>query len=125
MPRKEFPKAVKVAAIKRATRDGQVYCERCNALAKKWEIDHDNPDGLTGTPTLDNAVVLCGPCHREKTSADVGKIAKAKRREANHLGVRKAPTLKGPPMPKAPPQRRASTPIEKITLPRRPMFTEP
>jgi hypothetical protein len=124
MARKEFPKAVKVAAIKRATRDGNVFCEECHALAKTWEIDHANPDGLTGEPTLANAVVLCRPCHAEKTKADVGKIARAKRREALDLGVRKPPTLKSAGFARAPEQRRASKPLEKPLPPRRSIYED-
>lgn len=124
MARREFPKSVKVAAIKRATVNGQVYCEECHALAKTWEIDHANPDGLTGEPTLANAVVLCKPCHLEKTKADVGKIARAKRREAVALGVRKPPTLKSAGFAKAPEQRKASKPLAKELPPRRAMYTD-
>jgi 5-methylcytosine-specific restriction enzyme A len=110
MPRREFPRSVRVAVIKRATRDGVLYCEECGALAKKPEIDHRNPDGLTGEPTLANAVLLCRACHVEKTKADVANIAKAKRREAAHIGA-KAPAAK--PMQStgfrpAAPQRKAS-----------------
>src|SRR5271166_1899784 len=95
-PRREFPRAVKVAAVKRATRDGNVICEQCGAMAKAWEIDHAIADGLLGEPTLSNAVVLCRPCHAEKTKADVGAIAQAKRREAAHIGARRpSQPLKG------------------------------
>ena len=90
MARKEFSKAVKVACIKRATVDGQVYCEACGSLTKgRFDIDHIRADGLLGEPTIENARLLCKPCHDEKTKADVAAIAKAKRREAIHLGVRK------------------------------------
>lgn len=95
MARKEFSKAVKVACIKRATVDGKVFCEECGALAKRFEIDHIRADGLLGEPTLENAKLLCEPCHDEKTKADVKAIAKAKRCEALHLGVRKKPSLIG------------------------------
>ena len=114
MSRREFSKAVKVQTIKRATgADGNQYCEECHALAKRFQIDHVNPDGLTGEPTLENARLLCEPCHREKTKQDVADIAKAKRREAAHLGVRPAPKLKGPGFHKVQPQRRASKPVNK------------
>ena len=122
MPRKEFSKAVRVAAVKRATKNGVVYCEMCGALAKTWEIDHANPDGLTGQPTLDNAVIACKPCHEAKTRKDVTAIAQAKRREARNLGIRKAPTLKGQGFPKAPEQRRASKPLTKLMPERRPIY---
>ena len=116
MPRREFSKSVKVAAIKRATRDGVTYCEMCGAIAKRFEVDHANPDGLTGEPTLENAVIACLPCHAEKTKQDVAHIAKAKRREAKALGVRKTP--------KAERQQKASRPLAKDMPPRRAMFQE-
>lgn len=88
MSRKEFTRAVKVAAIRRATREGEVYCETCGAMTKgRFHIDHVDADGLTGKPVLENARVLCLPCHAEKTKADVAKIARAKRREARHVGA--------------------------------------
>jgi 5-methylcytosine-specific restriction protein A len=110
MSRKEFPKAVKVAAIKRATRDGVIYCEECGGQAKAPEIDHVNADALTGQPTLENARVLCRACHKLKTADDVAKISKAKRREAAHLGVKKAPQKKieTAGFEKAEPQKKAS-----------------
>jgi 5-methylcytosine-specific restriction endonuclease McrA len=122
MPRKEFSKAVKVAATKRATRDGVTYCEGCGLPAKRWHYDHDNPDGLTGQPTLENCKLLCLPCHEAKTKQDVASIAKAKRREARNLGIRKAPTLKGQGFAKAPEQRRASKPMMKPMPERRPLY---
>lgn len=101
MARKNFSKAVKVACIKRATRDGVVYCEECNLPAKKWQIDHINPDGLTGEPTLENAKLLCLSCHDVKTNTkDKPAIAQAQRREAKHLGaVKPKATIKAPPKP--------------------------
>lgn len=91
MARQEFPRAVKVAAIKRATVNGQVYCEACGCMTKgKFEIDHVRPDGLLGEPTIENARILCVACHKEKTKSDVRSIAKAKRVEARNLGIRKS-----------------------------------
>lgn len=91
MARKEFSRSVKLQAIKRATIDGNLFCEICGGLIKgKFEIDHINPDGLTGQPTLENAQIACSPCHKEKTASDVGSIAKAKRVEARHIGLRKS-----------------------------------
>lgn len=87
MSRREFPRAVKVACVKRATRAGVVYCEECALPAKKWQIDHIDADGLTGKPTLENAKLLCIVCHKAKTKVDVAKIAKAKAREAFHIGA--------------------------------------
>lgn len=116
MTRREFTKAIKVAVVKRATKNGNVYCEGCGALAKKWEIDHVRADGLLGDNTLDNARLLCRPCHVAKTAADVAAIAKAKRVEARHIGVRKKPTLKSRGFEKSAKDRA----IDKDALPRLP-----
>ena len=124
--RSEFPRAVRVAVIKRTTRDSVVYCEECGCPAKTFEIDHINADGLTGKPTIENARLLCTPCHRSKTKADVAAIAKAKRREARHLGASKPKgNIRGPSFAKPEPQRKASKPVEKFnSLPRRAMFKD-
>lgn len=120
MARKEFSKAVKVACIKRATIDGKVFCEECGALAKRFEIDHIRADGLLGEPTIENAKLLCKPCHDEKTKDDVAAIAKAKRREAIHLGVRKKPSFFSRGFAKY-----AKAPKEQLKLPpRKPMFRD-
>ena len=85
--RKDFRASVKIAALKRA--DGK--CEGCGLplTLGKYACDHINPDGLTGEPTLENCRVLCIGCHKEKTKRDVADIAKAKRREAKHTGMKR------------------------------------
>lgn len=96
--RREFTKATKVLVIKRATKDGVVYCELCGLPAKKIEIDHVIPDALHAedkkSNDISNARLLCQSCHKAKTKVDVAEIARAKRREAKYLGVRDRPTLK-------------------------------
>lgn len=120
MPRREFSRSIKVAVIKRATVDGKTFCEECGALAKRWEIDHVRPDGLLGEATIENAKLLCTPCHDEKTKSDVKQIAQAKRREAIHLGVRKKSSLRSCGFPK-----QAKAPKQPVKLPpRRPMFRD-
>ena len=94
MPRREFSKAVKVAVVKRAQKDGVIYCEECHLPTQHFEIDHCRPDALLGEPTLENAKLLCIGCHKEKTASDVASIAKAKRVEAKHLGVKTVPVKK-------------------------------
>lgn len=82
--RRDFPKKVKAEAFLRAK--GQ--CEACEA--RLWpgriQYDHQLPDAFGGAPTLENCRVLCIGCHRTKTRTDASDIAKAKRREAKHLG---------------------------------------
>lgn len=101
MPRREFSRSVKIAAFLRA--DGR--CEgtlddgsRCptKLTPGKFEYDHDNPDGLTGEPTLENCVVLCSSCHSTKTKTDRQRIDKAKRQQAAHVGAK---TRKSRPLP--------------------------
>ena len=102
MTRREFPRAVRVAVIKRATKDSIVYCEACKGLAKRFQIDHIRPDGLLGEPTLSNAMLICQSCWEVKNPQDTKTIAKAKRREAKHVGADKPKgTLKGRQFDKA------------------------
>lgn len=116
MARKEFSKSVKVACVKRATVDGKLFCEGCGGLITgRFEIDHIRADGLLGEPTLENARVLCSPCHKEKTADDVARISKAKRVEARHLGIRKSANG----FPKREKEKLALTKV----MPRRSMFT--
>jgi 5-methylcytosine-specific restriction protein A len=84
--RQEFSKAVRLAAWDRA--GGR--CEGCTRKLFVGDIhyDHRNPDGLTGQPTAANCQVLCRSCHAVKTKADVANIARAKRRQAVHVGAK-------------------------------------
>lgn len=99
MNRREFTKAVKVAIIKRATRSfhefPQQWCEKCGSLCtSRFEIDHRDPDAMqidkSRKLTAEEGCLLCLPCHAEKTAKDIADIARAKRREAVHLGARQA-----------------------------------
>ena len=85
MKRKEFPTKIKVARY----RFCGAKCESCGISLTliRWQCDHANPDGMTGKPTFENARCLCLGCHAAKTAIDVAVIAKAKRREARHLGA--------------------------------------
>jgi hypothetical protein len=94
--RREFTKAVKVEIIKRAIPQGTrapPWCEKCDAMAYRFEIDHRDPDAMqidkSKPLTAAEGWLLCIPCHSEKTAKDVADIAKAKRREASHLGAKR------------------------------------
>lgn len=89
MPRKEFPRAVKVEVVKRATRNSVVYCECCGLPAKKWQIDHIVADAIGGQPVIDNAQLLGDCCYSVKNPQDTKRAAKAKRVEAYHTGVKR------------------------------------
>ena len=78
----------------------------CGVLCKKWEIDHVIPDALhiekkAGSNESSNAKLLCIECHKEKTANDVAVIAKAKRREAASLFIKKRTTLRSAGFPKS------------------------
>jgi 5-methylcytosine-specific restriction endonuclease McrA len=118
MARREFPRSVKVEALKRAMRENVIYCEMCKLPTKKVEFDHGIPDGLGGEPTLANCVVACPECHAGKTKDDVAQIAKAKRLEARNLGIRKN-LHRGFPASKR--EKRSDVPLTKV-LPRRPIY---
>src|ERR1700688_1704578 len=90
--RREFPRTVRVAVIKRATRHSVVYCEGCGDQAKRFQIDHVCADALGGAPTIDNAQLLCDGCFSVKNPDDARVIARANRREAAHLGANPAPS---------------------------------
>jgi len=121
MARKNFKRSVIVARFKHCGGRCEGILEngkRCFAALKPgaYHCDHDDPDGLTGEPTFENARCLCIPCHKEKTKDDVAAIAQAKRREADHLGVFIPPKRKIAirPFPKRPKKLRIElTPLTK------------
>ena len=86
--RSEFSNKVKRDALNRA--NGKCENPACGASLSlnKYHYDHRIPDQMGGDASLDNCQLLCWACHKEKTKADVGDIAKAKRIERRHLGIR-------------------------------------
>lgn len=85
MARREFSRSTKVARFKHA----KGHCEYCGTKLQpgRIEYDHEDADGLTGDNSFENCRAVCIPCHSIKTKQDVAKIAKAKRREARHIGA--------------------------------------
>jgi len=105
--RREFTPKQRFDIIKRATTgDNRILCEGCslNVTFKKWEIDHVVAEALVidkSKPlTIEDGKLLGHCCHRGengKTAKDVKAIAKSKRREAKHLGIRKRSSFPKPP----------------------------
>ncbi len=59
--------------------------------AQPWEVSHETPLELGGADDANNWKPAHKTCHREHTAkVDIPNIAKAKRREAAHLGARAA-----------------------------------
>ena|SRR5579859_911304 len=123
--RREFSKQVRRDAFARAEGRcegifiGHELVERCpvKLTIGKYHYDHDIPDGLGGDPTLENCVVLCIACHKDKTTKrDVPTIAKAKRIADKHIGIKSnRQKIASRGFQKASPQRTASRPIERRT----------
>lgn len=91
--RREFSDKVKLAAFQRS--NGICEMPSCGAklFTGKFTYDHRVPDQLGGDPTLENCQVICRECDRAKTRKDAGDIAKARRRQKHHLGIRKRSTF--------------------------------
>lgn len=90
--RSEFSKAVKRQAFQRA--GGK--CDVCGLKlwVGRFHYDHVIADGLGGEATLDNCQVACHACHDEKTRKhDVPLIAKTKRIQDHHNGIKKPRTI--------------------------------
>ncbi len=67
-------------------------CHLCGGkihVGEAWEVSHDIPLELGGADDDTNAKPAHAKCHRRHTSErDIPAIAKAKRRERKHLGIR-------------------------------------
>ena len=85
MVRREFSKAVKLAAWKRA----KGACERCTAkIIGGVEYHHEKEDTFGGEPVLENCVVLCITCHRGITGERAKVVAKSNRVRNKFLGIK-------------------------------------
>lgn len=65
-------------------------CAECGVKigpATGLEWDHVIPLAQGGDDALDNLQPLCRACHATKTAQDAGDTARAKRREAKHIGA--------------------------------------
>lgn len=98
MMRREFAARVRAEIVKRAMNErGVVTCEGCSlVLGKKpYQIDHTIPDALyldksRPLTAADGKLLGWDCCHKPKTAIDQGDIARAVRREARSLGIKKA-----------------------------------
>lgn len=90
--RQEFHPKVMIRAWDRA--DG--HCEGCGAklFPGNIEYDHQIPCALGGDNSLENCIVRCRACHKAKTfKQDIPNIARAKRRQRKHIGIKKRSTF--------------------------------
>lgn len=67
-------------------------CEtKIHGIREAWEIEHRLALALGGADDDENRHPAHVKCHKIKTAADVGRLAKADREKARHLGA-KAPS---------------------------------
>jgi len=108
--RRNFTRNQQEAIVLRATdARGVIRCEGCSGALKRgeYEIDHIIPEALRPEADKQRPLTIAEGqllgrdcCHRGpegKTNHDVKQIAKAKRQNAGHLGIRVA---KSRPIPK-------------------------
>jgi hypothetical protein len=113
--RTEFAQKIKVAVIKRATTNGQVYCEKCLMPAKKWQVDHVIADSHGGKAVIENAELICEVCYGVKNPQDTKIAAKIKRQEAKAL-MRPAKKVEIKGKPFAPTAAKDRSRPEKATI---------
>ncbi|WP_316214165.1 MULTISPECIES: hypothetical protein [unclassified Bradyrhizobium] len=120
--RMEFPQSVRKAAFirccKQGTQPGIPQCETCGNVLRSGGIiyEHVIPDGLGGLPVLENCKVHCTVCADIKThTEDNPRMRKADRvlKRAYGLEPSTRAKIKSRGFAKAPPQRKASAPINK------------
>lgn len=74
------------------TRNGGL-CHLCGLridAGQEWDVSHDRPLELGGEDGGDNLKPAHRRCHRVHTAKeDVPRIAKAKRQQARHLGIKR------------------------------------
>jgi hypothetical protein len=96
MPRREFSSMVYAEIVRRAMdENGQLWCEGCGGFikGKRFHVDHTIADGLIldkkrKLTAKDGKLLGIECCHAPKTAVDVKTIAKAKRVEKAHLGIK-------------------------------------
>jgi 5-methylcytosine-specific restriction protein A len=66
-------------------------CHLCGGgiQGKGWEVEHVIPLAMGGADDETNMRPAHKACHAPKTAEDVADIARAKRREARHIGIKK------------------------------------
>lgn len=55
---------------------------------ERWDLEHIIPLAMGGKDEIENLAPAHVDCHKDKTKSDKANIAKAKRREAKHIGAR-------------------------------------
>lgn len=102
MSRREFTRNQREQIVERSKNErGEICCERCRLVlaGKPFEIDHTIAEALRPEADKQKPITIAEGqllgkdcCHRGedgKTNKDVAQIAKAKRQNAKHLGIKR------------------------------------
>lgn len=84
-------------------------CQTRIQVGEKWDVEHVRPLALGGADDDANMAPAHAKCHAVKTAGDVTAIARAKRRKAKMLGIKKPSTFPKPPPGYNPWTRRIET----------------
>ena len=123
MNRRNFTRATMVQIIKRATDNvGVIRCEKCQGVCVRFHVHHLAMDAMqvdkSAKLTEKEGQLLCEPCHKEITTAQMPVLAKSLRVEAKHLrAVKPAGKIKSAPFAKS-----AKPKHERKELPPRKLF---
>lgn len=102
-------------------------CHLCGGKVQPgeaWDVSHPIPLALGGADDESNWDVAHRKCHRVHTAKeDVPRIAKATRQHDRFHGIiTPKGTLRGQGFNRPPPQRRASKPLNRPTLPHQGLY---
>lgn len=85
-------RSLSTTARVRIFEDAGGLCHICGQkiqAGQKWDVEHVIPLAMGGEDGGDNLKPAHKACHGEKSRDDFGRIAKAKRQRAAHIGIRK------------------------------------
>jgi len=74
-------------------RDQHGRCHLCDGLIRPgegWDLEHVIPLAMGGADDESNWALAHTKCHKSKTIRDIMDLARAKLREARHLGIRQS-----------------------------------
>lgn len=91
MRRRSISTRERVAIFERARGVCHICGGRIDGTREAWEVEHVVPLALGGdeNPGSDNLQPAHVGCHARKTAEDAGRIAKAKRLHARHIGAKR------------------------------------
>lgn len=127
-PRKALTRTQRLSMIE-AHKRICILCGRKIEAGEAWTDEHIVPLAMGGSNDLSNRGPAHKPCALAKTNGpdgDLAQAAKAKRVKMRFLGISdpKRRKIQSAGFEKAPPQRRASSPSTKPSLPPRPLYVE-